>query len=285
MQRQSPGKRQDPGDTERFMYPIGKFSRMCGLSVKTLRSYHESGLLVPDHVDDETGYRYYRPSAVERARVIVALREMDFTLADVASILRDCEEDADMVDFLKRQKEATDAKLRETRRIQNSLNQILTNIERVTRRNLEERVVEKTLPDTLFCSIRTTGAWSEVGSLFGQVARRAGRHMRGPGVSLCYDGEYKEEADYEIGFEVRREIRAKGDVACRVLSGGPCLSAVHRGGYDSISRTYEKLFSALERAGAALLLPTREVYWKGPGMIFRGNPEKYITEIQVLLKS
>jgi hypothetical protein len=30
--------------------------------------------------------------------------------------------------------------------------------------------------------------------------------------------------------------------------------------------------------------PTREVYIKGPGMIFRGNPKKYLTEIQMLIR-
>jgi hypothetical protein len=30
-------------------------------------------------------------------------------------------------------------------------------------------------------------------------------------------------------------------------------------------------------------LPTREVYLKGPGMIFRGNPKNYLTEIQMLI--
>ena len=30
--------------------------------------------------------------------------------------------------------------------------------------------------------------------------------------------------------------------------------------------------------------PIREIYIKGPGMIFRGNPKKYITEIQFLFK-
>ena len=29
--------------------------------------------------------------------------------------------------------------------------------------------------------------------------------------------------------------------------------------------------------------PTREIYLKGPGMIFKGNPKKYLTEIQVLV--
>jgi hypothetical protein len=30
-------------------------------------------------------------------------------------------------------------------------------------------------------------------------------------------------------------------------------------------------------------VPTREIYHKGPGMIFRGNPKNYLTEIQMLI--
>lgn len=33
-----------------------------------------------------------------------------------------------------------------------------------------------------------------------------------------------------------------------------------------------------------LTLPTREVYVKGPGMIFKGNPKNYLTEIQLPFK-
>lgn len=31
-------------------------------------------------------------------------------------------------------------------------------------------------------------------------------------------------------------------------------------------------------------MPTREVYLKGPGMIFKGNPKNYLTEIQMLIE-
>ena len=31
------------------------------------------------------------------------------------------------------------------------------------------------------------------------------------------------------------------------------------------------------------LLPSREIYLKGPGMIFRGNPKNYLTEIQIMI--
>jgi effector-binding domain-containing protein len=33
-----------------------------------------------------------------------------------------------------------------------------------------------------------------------------------------------------------------------------------------------------------LALPTREIYLKGPGMIFKGNPKNYLTEIQLPFK-
>ena len=44
------------------------------------------------------------------------------------------------------------------------------------------------------------------------------------------------------------------------------------------------LFRSLQyarRQGLDIQLPTREVYIKGPGMIFKGNPKKYLTEIQL----
>jgi len=41
------------------MLAIGEFSRMTHLSVRTLRRYHEVGLLEPEVVDPFTGYRYY----------------------------------------------------------------------------------------------------------------------------------------------------------------------------------------------------------------------------------
>ena len=62
------------------MYSIGQFSLMTRLSVRTLRKYHENGLLIPDYTDEETGYRYYGEQSIERAQVITGLRSLDFSL-------------------------------------------------------------------------------------------------------------------------------------------------------------------------------------------------------------
>jgi DNA-binding transcriptional MerR regulator len=53
------------------VFTIGDFSRITGLTVTTLRFYHEQGLLAPSYVDHETGYRYYDRSKIETARIIL----------------------------------------------------------------------------------------------------------------------------------------------------------------------------------------------------------------------
>ena len=69
------------------MFSIGEFSRITGMTVKTLRFYHEQGLLEPTHVDSETGYRYYDASKIETARIIMHLRSLDLTLEEIGEIL------------------------------------------------------------------------------------------------------------------------------------------------------------------------------------------------------
>ena len=53
-------------------YRIGEFSNLSGVSTKTLRFYHEIGLLRPASVDSRTGYRHYRPEQLEEVASIVA---------------------------------------------------------------------------------------------------------------------------------------------------------------------------------------------------------------------
>jgi DNA-binding transcriptional MerR regulator len=66
---------------------IGDFSRASHLSVKTLRHYHEVGLLEPSEVDPDNGYRYYSDAQILVAQVIRRLRGLHMPVADVRSVL------------------------------------------------------------------------------------------------------------------------------------------------------------------------------------------------------
>src|SRR5262245_35688198 len=66
---------------------IGDFSRMTFLSVKTLRHYHDVGLLLPAEIDPGTGYRRYAITQVPAAQVIRRLRELDLSLEEVRVVM------------------------------------------------------------------------------------------------------------------------------------------------------------------------------------------------------
>ncbi|MFZ0667853.1 MAG: helix-turn-helix domain-containing protein [Acidimicrobiales bacterium] len=66
---------------------IGEFARDSRLSAKALRLYDELGLLPPALVDEVSGYRFYEPGQLKQARLIAALRELQFPLAEIKAIL------------------------------------------------------------------------------------------------------------------------------------------------------------------------------------------------------
>ncbi|MEU5888518.1 MerR family transcriptional regulator [Streptomyces sp. NPDC047461] len=66
---------------------IGAFAARARLSAKALRLYDRLGLLSPAHVDEASGYRYYRAGQVERARLVAMLRQLDMPLARIAEVV------------------------------------------------------------------------------------------------------------------------------------------------------------------------------------------------------
>lgn len=66
---------------------IGAFGQLAGLTVETLRHYHQTGLLVPAEVDERTAYRRYRMSQLALARRLAALRNVGMPLDQVAELL------------------------------------------------------------------------------------------------------------------------------------------------------------------------------------------------------
>lgn len=66
---------------------IGELARLGGVSVKALRFYDEQGLLRPDYVDPQTGYRYYSLDQTQLLAAITNLRAAGFSIAEIATLL------------------------------------------------------------------------------------------------------------------------------------------------------------------------------------------------------
>lgn len=71
------------------MFRIGEFSRIGCVTIDTLRHYDALGLLKPAKVDPFTGYRYYTAKQLQSLNRIIALKEVGFSLEEIARILRE----------------------------------------------------------------------------------------------------------------------------------------------------------------------------------------------------
>ena len=72
--------------TDNELLTIGRFARLSGLSVYTLRHHDDIGFLSSATIDATSGYRR---SQVQTARLIQALRSIDLPLDQVRIILQD----------------------------------------------------------------------------------------------------------------------------------------------------------------------------------------------------
>jgi effector-binding domain-containing protein len=180
--------------------------------------------------------------------------------------------------------------LREYRAIADSLDQIITQ-EREARAMADAsfQVEEKVVDALLIAGVRMKGRYGDCGRGFAQIGRCFGRHVCGKPFLLHYDAEFQEDdADFEACMPVRNGSDRKGGsrdgISVRELAGGRCVTLLHKGPYEELGRSYARILDHVKQNGHEIELPTREVYIKGPGMIFRGNPKKYLTEIQMLIK-
>jgi DNA-binding transcriptional MerR regulator/effector-binding domain-containing protein len=263
------------------MFSIGEFSKLSGLTVKTLRFYHEEGLLVPAYVDPDTGYRYYQEGQIETARVIAYLRNLEFTINDIRALLAR-ESDAGLLDLLERQRSQIKEQIKRLHQTVRSLDQFIWEERQgQTMADLLEDVTEKQLDAVLVAGIRMQGRYSDCGKGFARLGRSFGRLICGKPLLLHYDNEYREDdADFEACLPIRQSKTVAG-ASVRELPAVHCVTLVHKGPYDQMGRSYAKVLKWIKERNYNVVLPTREVYLKGPGMIFRGNPRNYVTEIRI----
>lgn len=74
-------------DSDEEFLTIGVFARESGLTPSALRFYDDCGLLAPESIDAQSGYRYYTRAQSQRANIIRQLREIGLPLDKVAAAL------------------------------------------------------------------------------------------------------------------------------------------------------------------------------------------------------
>ena len=102
------------------LFSIGDVAKLFHLSVSSLRHYEALGLLTPERVDPNTGYRSYSIRQFEVLNTIRYLRALDMPLEEIADFLRD--RDVERIEEkLSRQREAVLQRQRELERVRRKI--------------------------------------------------------------------------------------------------------------------------------------------------------------------
>ena len=118
------------------LFSIGDVSRLFHLSVSSLRHYETVGLLTPEQIDPETGYRYYSTTQFEVLNTIRYLRALDMPLTEIADFLQN--RDIDHIEEkLLHQKEAVIKKQLELKRIEQKIDHRLRQLQDAKTSNLD----------------------------------------------------------------------------------------------------------------------------------------------------
>lgn len=109
------------------LFPIGEVAKLFHISIGLLRHYEKIGLLQPEYIDRQTGYRYYSTRQFECLNTIRYLRALDTPLEQIAEFLRNRNLDS-IQHLLEKQKNEITRKRRELeiieKKIDNRLNQL-----------------------------------------------------------------------------------------------------------------------------------------------------------------
>lgn len=271
------------------MLSIGEFSNICKVSAKTLRYYAEIGLIYPENVNPENGYRYYSINQLETMLFINRLKSYNFSLEEIKEIL-DSNELLDELLYTKLlgKKQELEEKVQHFELTLNQLSDDLTILENGKSimsylEHIDVQLVE--VPTMYLLSIRKMvqkwefpKAYENCFSGLFQKLHTSNLTLLAPPMVLFHSEEYTPFGlDTEFAIPVKEYVTGTRD-----FSPGLCLKTVLNGSYSGLVSVYTKQMEWAETEGYENSNALFEVYVTDPSQIT--TEDELITEVYYPVK-
>ncbi|NUR98439.1 MAG: MerR family transcriptional regulator [Kribbellaceae bacterium] len=252
---------------------IGEFARATHLSVRTLRRYHESGLLEPASVDRSSGYRYYAAEQIPTAQVIHRLRELDVPLVEVGKIVASDDPDTRST-LIAAHLERLQASLDRTRAAVTSLQRLLRPDPGAVEVELRSEPARLVAGITDVVAVDDVLQWYDgaMAELDAAVPERLGPPGGHYDNELFTDGRGTVLVYYPVA-----EAPSRGRVRPFDLPAVDLAATVHHGPHDDIDVTYGQLATWVHEHTLTVAGPVQETYVVSPGD--NPDPDTWTTEI------
>lgn len=262
------------------MLKIGEFASLSSISIHMLRNYDKIGLLIPQHVDNLNGYRYYDKEQLLQANQIIALKVMGFGLDEIKEILSMQQTEVDAFLQVKLQD-----KYRELEKIREQIRQI--QIVMNTDKKSEDyalSIVRKIIAPMWVVSFRgNIRAYPEEGVLWGQLDKACKDngikiHTESPAMAIYHGVEENNGMmDVEVQFPVDKEYRSNGKPAIFQIPEREVASVVFKGSYSQIGSINTVVAEWLEKNQLEINGQTFSIYHSSPGNC--SDDKAFVTEL------
>ena len=263
---------------------IGEFSQLMQVTIKTLRHYELKGLLLPDEVDEWTGYRYYSIDQMQKLQAIRDLQHLGFSLDEIKDLFEDNSHIPSIRQLTEKIKE-TEAQLKQliTRR-----NRLLD--WRNTRKEMKtmEKFSIQSLPEIIVASHREVlPDYAAIGSMCVEIIapemQRLGCKCPPPG--YCFTVEHhREYKPTDVDIEYCEQVEEMGEDSAiiqfkRLPAVPKALCMKHVGPYERFYESYIEAFRYIEEHGYKPVGQFRTCYVDG--VWNQEDPEKWLSIIQI----
>ena len=264
------------------MLKIGEFSKLSMLTVKALRFYEKEGLLIPEKVDEWSGYRFYETKQLETAATIKALRQLDFSVDEI----RACLSGTPLRDVLQ-------TKEKELRQKQTDISNQLSIIKYLSEdKEMKYHAVIKEIPETVvYSEERCLKDYSEVTALVlgsATECRRLNPNIECAKPDYCFceylDGEHR-ETDILVRYSQAVVKAGVGNdrIKFRTLPATKAVCIYHKGAYSQLGDAYAYIMKYTNENGYKISGFPRECYIDG--VWNKENTEDWLTEIQLPIEN
>lgn len=270
------------------MLTIGEFSNICKLSIKTLRYYSEIGLLEPDQINAQTGYRYYSVNQLERVLYINRLKSYNFSLEDIKSIINSDDNNDYLIDellakqndFERSIQEATARvkqlksdidNLRKGKNIMSYMDDIDVTLTEVPKKNILY-IKKKIHKEDMALEYQQC-----FNKLLTKIVSDSLTVLSKPMVMFHSDEFNEDGLETEFAIQVKECVTGTRDFEPKV-----CLKSTHKGAYSELASIYTKLLNYAEEEGYKINGTLFEIYITDPSQVEDEN--NLITEVYLPVK-
>lgn len=264
------------------MFRIGDFSKLSRISIRMLRHYNELGLLIPDHIDDFTGYRYYKASQLTVAGRIQVLKGLGFGIPAIKKILAEYDD----AESLRKHLIIQHAQMQEEEEVLHKKLALLQNtIQRLgkDRVTMNYDVTLKVIPERYVASLRDViPAYDQEGELWARLGNEVGDRlqMSSPCYSLAvfHDEGFKDsDVDVEIQISVTGNYEDTEHVRFKKVAPITVASAILTGSYALLREINESIANWISDNEYEFDGSMFTIYHVGPAT--EPNPDHWVTEV------